>query len=74
MKYPIYIISNGRAVNHFTPKYLMIENMTLPAVRTTSNIKIIVRQYQEICSKITIATLGLGSFLSHRNWCWEDFY
>jgi len=72
MKYPIYIISKGRAENYLTPKYLMKENIDF-------TIAVEPQEYKDYCktipekyvAKLPFSNLGLGSFPA-RNWCWED--
>jgi len=72
VRYPIYIISKGRAYNPITAKMFLKENIDF-------TIAVEPQEYDEYCKTIPqkyvrslpFKNLGLGSYPA-RNWCWDD--
>jgi hypothetical protein len=71
-KYPIYIISKGRATRTLTANFLMKESIPF-------KIAVEPQEYEAYCNtlgakfvaKLPFSNLGQGSTPA-RNWCWED--
>jgi hypothetical protein len=71
-KYPIYIISKGRAEKPLTARIFLKENIDF-------RIAVEPQEYENYCKtipdrfvvKLPFSNLGLGSYPA-RNWCWED--
>lgn len=72
LKYPIYIVSKGRAENSLTDKIFLKENIPF-------KIAVEPQEYDQYCKKIPsefilklpFSNLGLGSYPA-RNYCWSN--
>ena len=69
-RYPIYVISKGRADNCLTAKFLIRDEVPFKLVIEPQEAEAYGR-YQEHLAILPFSNLGLGS-IPARNWVWED--
>ena len=71
-KYPVYVISKGRADNCLTPKFLIQDEVPFFLVVEPQEVDAYAAKFgMERIKVLPFSNLGLGSTPA-RNWCWED--
>ncbi len=70
-RYPIYIISKGRASTALTPPFLLRDGVEFRLVVEPQEATAYRRRFGDVVTELPFSNLGLGSYPA-RNWCWED--
>lgn len=72
IRYPVYVISKGRADRCLTAKFMVADGLPFQLVVEPQEAEAYAERFgEERLAVLPFSNLGLGS-IPARNWCWED--